>query len=147
MWVNHHAVFGNLADVNRTLLFLNLLLLFFVVAIPFATSTFADYLRVGGPDASLAAAIYEGVFTGMGLSFALLFFWAVRGGHMKAPLTSGAAKRATARFGIGNLAYFAAIGIAFVSPVSSLVISGLVAVYYVFEQTPGGPAQPSGNQA
>lgn len=147
IWVNHHALCGNFADVNRPLLFLNLLLLFFVVAIPFATSTFAEYLRVGGPDASLAGAIYEVVFTGMGLSFALLFFWAVRGEHLRAPLSSAAARRAIVRFGIGNVAYIAAIGFAFVSPISSLVISGLVAVYYVFEHTPGGPAQPSGSQA
>jgi hypothetical protein len=39
-------------------------------------------------------------------------------------------------FGIGNLAYLAAIGIAFFSPTASLAVSGLVAIYYVFEQTP-----------
>jgi hypothetical protein len=37
--------------VNRTLLFVNLLLLFFVVSIPFATDTIAAYLRAGGPAA------------------------------------------------------------------------------------------------
>jgi hypothetical protein len=45
----------NFSEIDRALLFLNLLLLFFVVAIPFATSTFAAYLPQGGHGATLAA--------------------------------------------------------------------------------------------
>lgn len=41
--------------------------------------------------------------------------------------------------GAGNLAYLAAIGIAFLSAPASLLISGLVALYYVFEHTPARP--------
>jgi hypothetical protein len=35
IWVNHHTLFKNVAKIDRALLFLNLLLLFFVAAIPF----------------------------------------------------------------------------------------------------------------
>ena len=35
-----------------------------------------------------------------------------------------------------NVVYLAAIGVAFVSATASLVVSGLVAVYYIFEHTP-----------
>jgi uncharacterized membrane protein len=138
IWVNHHTLLRNFSEIDRTLLFLNLLLLFFVVTIPFATSTIAAYLRAGGQDASLAAAIYQGVFVCMGLSFAGLFWWGIRRGHMKVPLTPEGARRATLRFSIGNVAYLAAVGIAFLSATASLVISGLVAIYYIFEQTPAG---------
>jgi uncharacterized membrane protein len=136
IWVNHHTLFKNFADVDRPLLFINLLLLFFVVCIPFATSTFAAYLRVASFDAPVAAAIYQGVLEGMSIAFGLLFWWAIRREHLKVALTPAAARAATIRFGLGNIGYIAAIGIAFVSPVTSLVISGLVAVYYIFEQTP-----------
>lgn len=136
IWVNHHAMFKNFAKIDRPLLFINLLLLFFVVCIPFATSTFAAYLADGGFDASVATAIYEGIFEGMSLAFGLLFWWAIRREHLKIALTPAAARTAMIRFGIGNLTYIAAIGIAFVNPVASLVISGLNAVYYMFEQTP-----------
>src|SRR5215470_242113 len=115
IWVNHHTLFRNFADIDRPLLFLNLLLLFFVVCIPFATSTFAAYLRVPGFDASVAAAIYEGVFEGMSIAFGLLFWWAIRREHLKVALTPPAARAATIRFGLGNIGYIAAIGIAFVS--------------------------------
>ena len=60
IWVNHDTLFKNVAKIDRALLFLNLLLLFFAVAIPFAT-TIAAYLRHGGPAASLAAVLYQGI--------------------------------------------------------------------------------------
>ena len=142
IWVNHHALFRNFSEIDRTLLFVNLLLLFFVVSIPFATSTIAAYLRAASRDAALAAVIYQGVFEGMSISFAVLFWWAIRHEHLKVALTPAQARRAAIRFSIGNLGYIVGIGIAFVSATASLAISGLVAIYYVFEQTParGRPA-------
>ncbi|HEX6934270.1 MAG TPA: TMEM175 family protein [Streptosporangiaceae bacterium] len=137
IWVNHHTLFKNIARIDRALLFLNLLLLFFVVSIPFATSTLADYLKLEGPDASVAAAIYEGVFLCMGLSFGVLFWWAIRREHLKEALPPGAVWAAIIRFGIGNVGYLGAIGVAFLSPAGALLISGLLAVYYMFEQTSG----------
>jgi len=136
IWVNHHTLFKNFARIDRALLFINLLLLFFVVCIPFATSTFAAYLADGHFDASVATAIYAGVFEGMSLSFGLLFWWSIRREHLKIALTPAAARVAVIRFGIGNFGYIAAIGVAFISPEAALAICGLVAVYYMFEQTP-----------
>lgn len=140
IWVNHHSLLRNFSEIDRTLLFLNLLLLFFVVSIPFATSTIAAYLRQGGFDASLAAAIYQGVCVGMSVSFAALFWWGIKHEHMKIAFTPEGARRAAIRFGIGNVAYLAAIGIAFWNATASLTISALVAVYYIFEQTPSPQA-------
>ncbi len=42
IWVNHHALVRSIMKVDRTLLFLNLVLLLFVVLIPFSTATEAD---------------------------------------------------------------------------------------------------------
>jgi uncharacterized membrane protein len=138
IWVNHHALLRNFARVDRVVLFINLLLLFFVVAIPFATATMADYLRRGGSDAALAAAIYQGVFLGMGISFGVLSWWSVRRSHLKAPPPQARTWQALARFTGGNVAYAAAIGVAYLSAPVSLLISALVAVYYMFEHTPAG---------
>jgi len=139
IWVNHHTLFKSFSKIDRTLLFLNLLLLFFVVAIPFATGTIAAYLSHGGTSASLAAAVYQGVFEGMSLSFGTLFWWSIRRKHLKIDLTPSAARAAIIRFGTGNIAYLVAIGMAVLSAPASLLISGLVAVYYVFEHTPARP--------
>jgi uncharacterized membrane protein len=142
IWVNHHTLLKNFAKIDRALLFVNLLLLFFVASIPFATSTIAAYLRAGSANASLAAAIYQGVFEGMSISFTLLFWWAIKRGHLYVALTPQQARQAATRFGIGNLGYIAGIGIAFASAPASLALSGLVAVYYIFEQTPVRPPLP-----
>ena len=145
IWVNHHTLVRNFSVVDRAALYLNLLFLFFVATIPFATATMASYLRSGGADASLAAAIYQGVFLGMSAAFGGLLWWAVHKRHLTIPLTGAAARAALIRFTIGNLAYAAAIGVAYLSAPASLLVSALVAVYYVFEQTPGrGPASAGG---
>jgi uncharacterized membrane protein len=136
IWVNHHTLFKSFSEIDRTLLFVNLLLLFFVVSIPFATTTIAAYLRADSADASLAAAIYQSVFEGMSLSFTLLFWWGVHREHLQVTLTPKLARRAMIRFGLGNLGYISGIGVAFVSAPASLALSGLVAVYYILEQTP-----------
>lgn len=141
IWVNHHTLFKNFAKIDRTLLFLNLLLLFFVVTIPFATATMASYLRSGGGGATGAAVIYQGVFEGMSLAFGGLFWWSVRKKHFKVAFTPTAGRAAVIRFAAGNVAYLAAIGVAFVSAPASLLVSALVAGYYVFEHTPARPPE------
>jgi uncharacterized membrane protein len=135
--VTHHALFKTVAAVDRVLVFINLALLLFVVLIPFATATMATYLRAGGADAHLAAAIYALALEGMGLGFFAIFWWSLHRQLLIVPLTPRERRTAIVRFGIvGNAAYIFAIGIAFLSAPMTLAICGLVALYYVFEQTP-----------
>jgi uncharacterized membrane protein len=137
IWVNHHALVQNIATVDRTLLFLNLLLLAFVVAIPFGTATMADYLTAGGQDSRVAMALYAAVFEGMSIGFSAMFEWTLHGEartHHAVP--ERARWGARIRFYLGQIPYLIAIGLAFVNPLVSLAIIGLVAVYYIFERTP-----------
>jgi uncharacterized membrane protein len=136
IWVNHHALLRNVQAVDRTLLFTNLVLLLFVVVIPFATSTMAEYLTVGGQDADVATAMYAAVFEGMGLSFAAVFWWTLGEGRTIRAVPREAQWQAWLRFSPGMVAYLVAIGVAFISAQVSLAIVGLAAVYYVFERTP-----------
>ena len=77
IWVNHHARFNLIVYVDRTLLFLNLVLLLFVVLIPFATATVAAYLTSGSTDSHVAMALYAVVLEGMALSFGAIFEWSL----------------------------------------------------------------------
>jgi uncharacterized membrane protein len=138
IWVNHHSLFKNLVRVDRGLLFLNLVLLLFVVLIPFATATMAEYLTVSGSDSHIAAALYGAVLEGMSLSFGAVFFWLVRHKNLRDPRSPEFSRTAVIRFELGSVFYLAAIGVAFVSAALTLVITAIAAVYYVFEQTPGG---------
>ena len=142
IWVNHHALMNNVLVVTRPLLFVNLGLLAVIVAIPFVTSTMAAYLTGGGhsahaaQDSHVAAALYAGVFELMSISFAVLFEWILRHDDcMREPLAAAAKTPARLRFYAGQIPYLLAIAVGFVSAPATLGITGLVAIYYVFERT------------
>jgi uncharacterized membrane protein len=140
IWVNHHALVRTIKTVDRPLLFLNLLLLLFVVAIPFATATVADYLSVPNDDTPVAMMLYGGVFLGMSAGFGAIFEWTLHGQRVYQPLPPEQHWAARRRFVGGGLVYAVAIVVAFFSAIASFVIIGLVAVYYIFERTPASPA-------
>jgi len=156
IWVNHHTLVSNVVVVTRLLLFLNLVLLLFVVLIPVATGTMADYLAAGGFDAKLAVAMYGVVLTGMSVGFSLIAEWSLREGRTRVPVPRDRWWAARLRFMSGGLVYLLITGFAFINAPAALGLSGLVAVYYVFERTPasgnvaeiagpGGPNGPAGS--
>jgi uncharacterized membrane protein len=136
IWVNHHVLVRSIKAVDRTLLFLNLVLLLFVVLIPFATATVAEYLRGGGEDSKVAMALYAAVFFGMSAGFGAIFEWTLHGERVHRPVPPERHWEARMRFVGGGLVYLVAIVVALFNPVAAFVIIGLVAVYYIFERTP-----------
>jgi uncharacterized membrane protein len=147
IWVNHHALVTNIAVVNRTLLFLNLVLLVVIVAIPFVTATMANYLTTGNEDDQhVAAALYAGTFELMGLAFFGLLEWALHDDRrMHNPVPTAARGSVRTRFYLGQIPYLVAVGVAFISAPAAVIITALVAVYYIFDWTPargGGPPGP-----
>jgi uncharacterized membrane protein len=140
VWVNHHALVRSITRVDRLLLFLNLVLLLFVVLIPFATSTEAAYFPHNNGDARLAMALYAGVFLGMSAGFGGIFEWTLHGERVYQPLPPAQRGRARVRFVGGALFYVLALVIAIFNAVASFVLIALVAVYYILENTPVYPA-------
>ena len=78
IWVNHHALVRQITKVDRTLLFLNLVMLLFVVLIPFSSATVADYFSRHDWDTQVAMMIYGGVFLGMSIGFSTMFLFCLR---------------------------------------------------------------------
>jgi uncharacterized membrane protein len=142
IWVNHHVVIKSIAKVERTLLFLNLVLLLFVVLIPFSTATAAQYLPVGGVDVKVAMAMYSAVFLGMSVGFGLIFEWTLHGDHRTVPLPPQAHWPARLRFVGGALVYVVAIVVSVFSAYAAFALIALTAVYYIIERTPTSPAAP-----
>jgi uncharacterized membrane protein len=137
IWVNHTAMFHHIDRVDRPLLFLNLLLLLFVVAIPFPTGMMAEYVREGGANSHVAAAAYSVTMFGMAISFGGLWLRVVRGRSLLGTTIDQAAARSTViRFTAGNAGYLILIGLAFVSAPLTLALHFVLAVYYVFNQLP-----------
>jgi uncharacterized membrane protein len=122
--------------VTRPLLFLNLVLLLFVVMVPFSTKTVSDYLASGGFDAKVAVAVYGIVLEGMSIGFALMLEWSLGEGRTRIAVPPGRRWAARLRFTIGGLAYLLVIGGAFINAPAALAFSGLVGLYYIFERTP-----------
>ena len=136
IWVNHHALVANIARVDRPLLFLNLLALLFVVAIPFGTDTMAEYLTEGAQDSHVAMALYCLILEGMALGLAAVFAWTLREGGTHQPVPAAMRRGVWVRFSFGVVAYLVATGIALLSAPAALLVVGLIALYYIFERTP-----------
>jgi uncharacterized membrane protein len=132
IWINHHVMIGRLREVDHTILILNLVLLLTVVAIPFATDLMATYLKQGGGDAELAAAVYGATFLVMSLAFTtlnrqILFPKA----HLMHQQTTVTWRRATLRrASTGLIPYLVATALAPVTAYATLVICGALAVFY-----------------
>jgi uncharacterized membrane protein len=131
IWINHHASFSRLREVDHSILIWNLVLLLFVGALPFTTSLMATYLKEGQGE-NLAAAVYAFSFLAMGFVFGRLnHHLYVRRSYMLTEQISEAARLRTLRYAqLGQIPYALATGLAFVSPYLTIVICGLTAVYY-----------------
>jgi uncharacterized membrane protein len=136
IWVNHHALLRSVKAVDRTLLFLNLVLLLFVVLIPFSTATAAEYLTKDNWDANVAMAVYAGVFVGMSVGFGGIFEWTLHSENVYQPVPPERRWAARIRFVGGAAVYAVAVVIALFSAYAAFALMGLVGVYYIFERTP-----------
>ncbi len=141
IWVNHHGVFRNIAQADRILIFINLVLLFLVVLLPFCTALLADNLHrdINNIDSQIAAAIYSATMLAMSVAFQTLWWWAAKDGRLlQHHIDPVQARAATKRFGLGLVVYAGTIALAFVSPPVCLLVHFLIAMYYVFDQLPVG---------
>ena len=133
IWVNHHAVLDGVRHIDRTLLFLNLLLLATVVFMPYATALMSRAFEAGR-DEALATAIYGGTNAVMGLGFVL--FWVYLDVHrdlVEEPLRTSGTGGAVLRAGVGTIVYVATIGLAFIDPTACLLAFAGLAAFYVVD--------------
>jgi uncharacterized membrane protein len=91
-WVHHHNVFKPVAIVDRPLMALNLLLLLCVIVFPFPTATLATYLRYGGKDPHIAAAVYGLVVERVALTSFAITAWLIRQQLLDAAVSLSAAR-------------------------------------------------------
>jgi uncharacterized membrane protein len=136
IWVNHHGVFELLSRLDRTTLFLNLVLLMTVVAIPFTTALLSEYLTAAGHNARTAALVYSAVMLAMSSCFAALYSYVARRPALLADGVDPKAVRASiVRFSaVGILLYVATLVIALFSAPLCLLAHLLIALYYCFQQ-------------
>jgi len=136
IWVNHHAVLDRIREVNRPLLFMNLMFLMAVAAIPFPTALLGDYLQAGH-DERLAAAVYGGTMSLMGVTFGAIWAYAVLSDDLlHARVDRTRARRSLWIFAAGTPLYVLAIGASLLRATLALVIYALLALFYLFDVLP-----------
>jgi uncharacterized membrane protein len=136
IWVNHHAVLDRTRNVTRPLLFMNLVFLMAVAAVPFPTALLADYLRAGH-DESLAAAVYGGCMALMGLTFGIIWSYVVLSDNLlHEEVDPARARRSLLIFTAGTPLYVLAIGVSVLSATFALIIYALLALFYLFDVLP-----------
>jgi uncharacterized membrane protein len=134
IWINHHSVFTQIRRVDRYFLLINVAFLMLVAFIPFPTSLIASQLR--GNDLEPAALTYGATLTITATFFNLLWLYASLGGRLlRADADPRVISGISRSFLPGPFIYLGATLIALVSPIASVVLFGVIAVFYIVESS------------
>jgi uncharacterized membrane protein len=136
MWINHHGLFGRIARTNRTLMFLNLLLLMAIVFLPFPTAVLGSNILVPR-DANTAASLYGLNTSLIALLFSAVWIYALTHADLLSPdVDRQAAMRSWPRYSAGLVAYLACIPLGQLSPIAVVIVCLAIGVYYLSERLP-----------
>jgi uncharacterized membrane protein len=135
-WVGHHNTFHYIQRTDRILLWLNILLLLFIVFIPFPTALVGEYGITGTyPDAQIAIGMYGGTLIATGCVLETLWLYATHHHRLvEHTIDPQLVQRATRRNLMGPSIYLVAIGLSFLpflGPWISLLCFILVPVLYI----------------
>jgi uncharacterized membrane protein len=128
-----------MSRVDRTMLFINTVFLMVVSFIPFPTKLVADHLQKEGEHAAVYA--YDLTLAAMALLYTIWWRYARTGRRLIAEAVPQSKVDAVSRaFAPGILLYLAVLVVAVFSPLTSVVLTFLIAAFYVpagrlFERT------------
>lgn len=130
IWAQHHRMFRYIHRSNHIFLLVNVIFLMWVSFLPFPTGLLAEY--VGDPsEQRTVIAIYSGTFFVGALLFNLLWRYAAHENRLIDPHADPHGVAAiTSSYTLGPIVYFADFAIAFISPIASLVVILLFALYW-----------------
>jgi len=130
IWINHHYCVQTMARADRTLMFLNLLLLMTVAFLPFPTKLVADYLRKDGEEAATLA--YTATFVIMAVMHQVWWQYARHNRRLIADVVPDSALRAVDRaYAPGVPMYAVCFVVAFFSPLAAVFLTFAIAAFYL----------------
>jgi len=130
IWMNHHHTVSLLGRTDRTMLFVNNLLLLTVAFLPFPTKLVADYLRRDGEQAATLA--YAGTLVVMAALHQVWWRYARSNRRLIAESTPDSALRAVDRaYAPGVFMYGAVFVLAFFSPLAAVLLTFAIAAFYL----------------
>jgi uncharacterized membrane protein len=129
MWVNHHVVFSYITRADRTLMFLNTLLLLMIAFVPFPTAVLAQFIETDG--ARAGAVLYGATLT---VTAVVFFVWWRYSAHERRLIGDHVSDEQideiTRAYNPGTLLYGGATALAFVSPWLSAALFLAIALFY-----------------
>jgi uncharacterized membrane protein len=130
IWMNHHHCVATIVRVDRTFLFLNLLLLMTVSFLPFPTRLVAEYLQ--RPGEQTAVYVYAGTFVVMAIIYNVWWRYASRGRRLIGPNVPESHVLAISRaFNPGPPIYALSLLVAVFSPLASVFLTFAIAAFYL----------------
>jgi uncharacterized membrane protein len=130
IWMNHHHTVSLIARTDRTMLFLNNLLLLTVAFLPFPTKLVADYLRSDGEQAATLA--YAATLFLMAILHQFWWRYARTNRRLIGDETPDSALRAVDRAYVpGAPMYGTVLVVAFFSPLAAVFLTFAIAAFYL----------------
>ncbi len=140
MWVNHHTIMSQVGKTDRRFLVANIGLLLCIAFFPFTTRLVAEHVRGSGAEAAALAYGFTGVATA--LMFNATWFYAVVGKRLlRDDAQPGVVSGITRTYIPGPWIYLTATLVALASPVASIVLFGVITLFYVVESSIFGGAE------
>ncbi len=131
IWMNHHFCVETMGRVDRTLMFLNLLLLMTVSFLPFPTRLVAESLQLHDGERPAVLA-YAATFLLMAIVYNVWWRYASTGRRLIAEGAPDRAVRAISRaFDPGVPLYGMTFALAFWSPLASVALTFAIAAFYL----------------
>lgn len=131
IWMNHHHTVSLLGRVDRTFLFINILLLVTIAFLPFPTKLVGHDLRHGSGDEA-AVLDYTATLLLMAMLHQLWWQYARRGRRLiKQDVADSALAAVDRSYVAGVPAYGAAFVVAFFSPLVAVFITFAIAAFYL----------------
>jgi uncharacterized membrane protein len=131
IWMNHHHTVSLLRRVDRTMLFLNVLLLLCIAFLPFPTKLVGDDLR-HGVNEEAAALDYTATLLLMAVMHQFWWQYARRGRRLIREDVPDSSLRAVDRaYAAGVPTYGVAFAVAFFSPLAAVFLTLGIAAFYL----------------
>jgi uncharacterized membrane protein len=131
IWMNHHHTVSLLGRTDRTMQFINILLLLTIAFLPFPTKLVAQNLRGGGGEEAAALA-YAATFVLMAALHLVWWRYARNDRRLIADETPDSALRAVDRAYLPGVPMYGAVFVvAFFSPLAAVLITFAIAAFYL----------------
>lgn len=132
IWMNHHHTVSLLGRTDRTMQFVNILLLLTISFLPFPTKLVAQNLRHGGGGEEAAALAYAATFVLMAAMHLIWWKYARKNRRLIAEETPDSALRAVDRAYLPGVPMYSAVFVvAFFSPLAAVLITFAIAAFYL----------------